>query len=396
MSQESKTSTHDQLQSGISPISDINTELRESRMGILVDERAREDEGEFMMAAEFVTPEDVNFLVTHGRGLECLTLTEDRCQQIGCPLSATRNGTRFGTNLTVSIEAADGVDTGISAAGRARTVQAAVARDAKPSDLVQPVHIFPLKAARGGVLVRAGHTEAGCDLTTLAGVAPAAVICEILNPDGTMARLPDLIKFADTHGLKIGTIADLIQYRSTHESMIERLFERETITPWGRFKTIGYRDLSSGAPHVALVHGDIQPDRETLVRVHEPTTVLDLLCAESQDHSWSIPAALNVISQSEAGVCILMNCQGDQDKVFEQFDLRRDTESTASGTEQTAADKDSAPYRYDLRTYGIGAQILRDLNVGQARLLARPRKMPSMAGFALTITGYLSEDDITT
>jgi len=389
---ESTTSAHDKELSGISPISEIITEIREGRMVILVDEEDRENEGDLLMAAEFVTAEDINFMVTHGRGLVCLTLTEERCKQLDLPLMATRNGTRFGTNFTVSIEAAHGVETGISAADRARTVQAAVARDAKPTDLVQPGHIFPLKAARGGVLVRAGHTEAGCDLTTLAGLTPAAVICEILNPDGTMARLPDLIKFAQEHGLKIGTIADLIQYRSTHESMIERLFERETATPWGSFKTIGYRDLSSGAPHIALVHGDIQPEKETLVRVHEPTTVLDLLCDESRDHSWSIPAALKVISQSEAGVCVLMNCQGNQEKVFEQFDLRRAGESAA----ETNADKGSAPYRYDLRTYGIGAQILRDLNVGQARLLARPRKMPSMAGFALTITGYLSEDDVTT
>ena len=397
MSQESTTSAHDKDLIGISPISEIITEIREGRMVILVDEEDRENEGDLLMAAEFVTAEDINFMVTYGRGLVCLTLTEERCKQLDLPLMATRNGTRFGTNFTVSIEAAKGVETGISAADRARTVQAAVARDAKPSDLVQPGHIFPLKAARGGVLVRAGHTEAGCDLTTLAGVVPAAVICEILNPDGTMARLPDLTQFAREHGIKIGTIADLIQYRSTHESMIERLFERETTTPWGRFKTIGYRDLSSGAPHVALIHGDIQPDQETLVRVHEPTTVLDLLCSESQDHSWSIPAALKTISEAESGVCVLMNCQGEQDKVFEQFNLRRDSDDAATQpASDAAAEKGSAPYRYDLRTYGIGAQILRDLNVGQARLLAQPRKMPSMAGFALTITGYLSEDDITT
>lgn len=389
---ESTASTHDTELSGISPISEIITEIREGRMVILVDEEDRENEGDLLMAAEFVTAKDINFMVTHGRGLVCLTLTEERCQQLDLPLMATRNGTRFGTNFTVSIEAAEGVETGISAADRARTIQAAVARDAKPTDLVQPGHIFPLNAARGGVLVRAGHTEAGCDLTTLAGLTPAAVICEILNPDGTMARLPDLIKFAREHGLKIGTIADLIQYRSTHESMIERLFERDTTTPWGRFKAVGYRDLSSGAPHIALVHGDIRPDTETLVRVHEPTTVLDLLCGDSNDHSWSIPAALKVISQSAAGVCVLMNCQGNQEKIFEQFDLRRTGESPVT----SAADKGSAPYRYDLRTYGIGAQILRDLNVGQARLLARPRKMPSMAGFALTVTGYLSEDDSTT
>lgn len=367
----------------ISPITDIVAELRAGRMVILVDEEDRENEGDLVMAAEFVTPEAINFMVTHGRGLVCLTLTEERCQQLDLPLMAVRNGTRFGTNFTVSIEAAEGVETGISAADRAKTVRAAVARDARPSDLVQPGHIFPLKAENGGVLVRAGHTEAGCDLTRMAGLTPAAVICEILNADGTMARLPQLIEFAQQHNLKIGTIADLIQYRSAHESMVERLFEQDMTTPWGRFRAIGYKDLASGAPHLALVHGDIDPNTETLVRVHEPTTVLDLLCADSDDHSWSIPDALATISKAESGVVVMLNCQGAEDKIFEQFTLR--------SPEQTEALARAAEHRYDLRTYGIGAQILRDLDVGQARLLARPRKMPSMAGFALTITGYLTE-----
>ncbi|HJH23175.1 MAG TPA: 3,4-dihydroxy-2-butanone-4-phosphate synthase [Paenalcaligenes hominis] len=367
----------------ISPITDIVAELRAGRMVILVDEEDRENEGDLVMAAEFVTPEAINFMVTHGRGLVCLTLTEERCQQLDLPLMAVRNGTRFGTNFTVSIEAAEGVETGISAADRAKTVRAAVARDARPSDLVQPGHIFPLKAENGGVLVRAGHTEAGCDLTRMAGLTPAAVICEILNADGTMARLPQLIEFAQQHNLKIGTIADLIQYRSAHESMVERLFEQDMTTPWGRFRAIGYKDLASGAPHLALVHGDIDPNTETLVRVHEPTTVLDLLCADSDDHSWSIPDALATISKADSGVVVMLNCQGAEDKIFEQFTLR--------SPEQTEALARAAEHRYDLRTYGIGAQILRDLDVGQARLLARPRKMPSMTGFALTITGYLTE-----
>lgn len=387
MSQEADTIQHESLESAISSVTEIIGEIRAGRMVILVDEEDRENEGDLLMAAEFVTAEDINFMVTHGRGLVCLTLTEERCEQLDLPLMATRNETRFGTNFTVSIEAAQGVETGISAADRARTVQAAVARNAQPSDLVQPGHIFPLKAVPGGVLVRAGHTEAGCDLTRLAGLTPAAVICEILNPDGTMARLPQLVEFACQHGLKIGTIADLIQYRSTHESMIERLFERQMTTPWGQFQAIGYRDLSSGAPHIALVHGSIEPEQETLVRVHEPTTVLDLLCADSDDHSWSIPAALQAIQQGPAGVCILMNCDGVQEKIFEQFSLRQQDESG----EQSPR---GAPYRHDLRTYGIGAQILRDLDVGHARLLARPRKMPSMTGFGLTITGYLNETDV--
>jgi len=206
--------------SAISPVSEIIDELRAGRMVILVDEEDRENEGDLVMAAEFVTPEAINFMVTHGRGLVCLTLTEERCEQLELPLMSARNGTAYGTNFTVSIEAAEGVETGISVADRARTVQVAVARDAKAIDLVQPGHIFPLKAVAGGVLVRAGHTEAGCDLTRMAGLTPAAVICEILKADGTMARLPDLIEYGHIHKLKIGTIADLIQYRSENESVI--------------------------------------------------------------------------------------------------------------------------------------------------------------------------------
>ena len=372
------------IPSDISPITDIIAELRAGRMVILVDEEDRENEGDLVLAAEFVTPDAINFMVTHGRGLVCLTLTEDHCHQLDLPLMAVRNGTKFGTNFTVSIEAAEGVETGISAADRARTVRAAVARDARPTDLVQPGHIFPLKAENGGVLIRAGHTEAGCDLTRMAGLTPASVICEILNPDGTMARLPQLLDFAKQHNLKIGTIADLIQYRSATESMIERLFDQNMSTPWGTFRAIGYKDLASGSPHLALVHGEIKSDVETLVRVHEPTTIIDLLCADSSDHSWSIPDALKTISKATSGVVVMLNCQGSEEKIFEQFNLRSD---------QSAEAKPISPAepRYDLRTYGIGAQILRDLDVGQARLLAHPRKMPSMTGFALTVTGYLTE-----
>ncbi|TEA78232.1 bifunctional 3,4-dihydroxy-2-butanone-4-phosphate synthase/GTP cyclohydrolase II [Allopusillimonas ginsengisoli] len=368
----------------ISPVTEIVAELRAGRLVILVDEEDRENEGDLVMAAEFVTPEAINFMVTHARGLVCLTLTEDRCRQLDLPLMASRNGTRFGTNFTMSIEAAQGVETGISAADRARTIQVAVARDAKPSDVVQPGHIFPVQAVRGGVLVRAGHTEAGCDLTALAGLTPAAVICEILKPDGTMARLPDLKVFAREHGLKIGTIADLIQYRSEHESMVERLVCREVTTPWGGFQAVAYRDLASGALHLALAHGNIQPDTETLVRVHEPTSLLDVLFEGATTHSWSIASALRAIAAAPSGVLIMLNCQGSPELVFDQFEAWKQVQAP----EAPLSDRES---RYGLRTYGIGAQIMRDLNIGKARLLARPRKMPSMAGFSLTITGYDSE-----
>ena len=384
MSTQPELEADTEIGTGISPVSEIVAELRAGRMVILVDEEDRENEGDLVLAAEFVTPEAINFMVTHARGLVCLTLTEERCRQLDLPLMASRNGTRYGTNFTMSIEAAEGVETGISAADRAHTIRTAVAREAKPSDLVQPGHIFPLQAARGGVLVRAGHTEAGCDLTAMAGLTPAAVICEILNPDGTMARLPDLLVFAKKHNLKIGTIADLIQYRSEHESMVERLATTAVNTPWGRFDAVAYRDLSSGAAHLALVHGTIEREVETLVRVHEPTTVLDALLEGEGKHSWGVGQALRTIAAAPSGVVILMNCQGDADKVFDHF------ESWKSGGDATEV-LSSRENRYGLRTYGIGAQIMRDLGVGKARLLARPRKMPSMAGFALTITGYISE-----
>ena len=366
--------------SPISPVTEIIDELRAGRMVILVDEEDRENEGDLVMAAEFVTPEAINFMVTHGRGLVCLTLTEARCRQLDLSLMSNRNGTPYGTNFTVSIEAAEGVETGISAADRAHTIRVAVAKDAKPQDLVQPGHIFPLQAVPGGVLVRAGHTEAGCDLTAMAGLTPAAVICEILKPDGTMARLPDLIEYSKTHQLKIGTIADLIQYRSEHESVVERLGEQKIATPWGAFRMIAYRDTVSGHPHLALVHGIVDPDKETLVRVHEPTSLLDVLDVNSPGHSWGVDRAMQAISRASSGVMVLLNCQGSAAHLLAQIDAWGRDPSTPA-TRKAA--------KMDLRTYGIGAQILRDLSVGQMRLLARPRKMPSiMPGFGLTVTGY--------
>jgi 3,4-dihydroxy 2-butanone 4-phosphate synthase/GTP cyclohydrolase II len=373
----------------IAPVTDILAELRAGRMVILVDEEDRENEGDLVMAAEYITPDAINFMVTHGRGLVCLTLTEERCRQLDLPLMATRNGTRFGTNFTVSIEAAEGVETGISAADRARTIRVAVARDARPSDLVQPGHVFPVRAVPGGVLVRAGHTEAGCDLTAMAGLTPAAVICEILKPDGTMARLPDLVEFARAHGLKIGTIADLIQYRSEHESIVQRAGSRVMQTAWGEFQAVAYRDSVTDSIHLALTHGDIDPERETLVRVHEPASLLDVLDVGASAHSWGVSQALRAIAAAPAGVVVLMNCQPPGDALLRQVSEWNDAAAASAGG---APRQDGSPPRdrdrLGLRTYGIGAQILRDLNVGRMRLLARPRRMPSMTGFSLSVTGY--------
>src|SRR5690349_4817268 len=260
----------------ISPVPELVAELAAGRMVILVDEEDRENEGDLVLAADHVTPEAINFMARFGRGLICLTLTRERCERLQLPPMATRNGTKHGTAFTVSIEAATGVTTGISAADRCRTVQAAVARDAKASDLVQPGHIFPLQAQDGGVLMRGGHTEAGCDLARMAGCSPAAVICEVMNDDGTMARLPDLTVFAREHGLKIGTIASLIEYRSHNETLIERVGQRPLATAHGTFDAVAYRDHAGGV-HLALVRGSWQPGDEVTVRVHEPLSVLDLL-----------------------------------------------------------------------------------------------------------------------
>jgi 3,4-dihydroxy 2-butanone 4-phosphate synthase/GTP cyclohydrolase II len=354
------------------PITDIVADLKAGRMVVLVDEEDRENEGDLVLGAEFVTPEAINFMAMHGRGLICLTLTEERCRQLNLPLMVTANRSAHGTNFTISIEAAEGVTTGISAADRARTIRAAVAPDAKPADIVQPGHIFPLMAQPGGVLARAGHTEAGCDLARLAGLAPAAVICEILKSDGTMARLPDLFEFARTHALKIGAIADLIHHRSRTERLVERIAERPLSTAYGAFRLVVYRDKLTDATHLALVRGPISPDSETLVRVHEPLSVMDLLDAASTSHSWSIPAALDTIAAAGRGVVVLLH------RPESAQELRR----------RALSAEPPVSTRIDLRNYGIGAQILRDLNVGRMRLLAKPRKMPSMTGFDLEVTGY--------
>ncbi len=377
--------------------SEIIAELRAGRMVVLVDEEDRENEGDLVMAAEFCTPEAINFMARYGRGLICLTLTQERCKQLGLGLMAEHNGSQYGTAFTVSIEAAEGVTTGISAADRARTVQVAVAHYAKPSDLVQPGHIFPVMAQPGGVLMRAGHTEAGCDLALLAGLTPAAVICEILKEDGSMARLPDLIEFAREHQLKIGTIADLIQYRSANESLIERVSAQPIKTSHGEFDMIAYRDKPSGSAHLALVLGRIDASRETLVRVHEPTSILDLLETEVSTHSWSVHSALAAIRKEGRGVLILLNCEQRSQQLFTQVNRLQSARAelqavkahrhTGAKSEQAAAAA-KKPAGMDLRTYGVGAQILKDLGVGKMRLLSKPRKMPSMVGFDLEVAGY--------
>ncbi|HKA41863.1 MAG TPA: bifunctional 3,4-dihydroxy-2-butanone-4-phosphate synthase/GTP cyclohydrolase II [Burkholderiales bacterium] len=359
----------------ISPITDLVADLGAGRMVVLVDEEDRENEGDLLIAAEFVSPEAINFMARYGRGLVCLTLTEERCRQLNLPLMVSHNRSSLGTNFTVSIEAAEGVTTGISAADRARTVQVAIRADASPQDLVQPGHIFPLMAQDGGVLVRAGHTEAGCDLARLAGLSPAAVICEILKDNGEMARLPDLIEFAAAHALKIGTITDLIQYRSRTESLVTRVAEREIETIHGRLWLHAYNDRIGRETHLALVKGKPAPEREVLVRVHEPISLIDLLDVHGTSHSWNFHEALATVARAECGVLLLLHRQETAQELLERArPLAREARSTPAVA---------------LRNFGIGAQILRDLNVKRMRLMAQPRRMPSMAGFGLEVVGYL-------
>jgi 3,4-dihydroxy 2-butanone 4-phosphate synthase/GTP cyclohydrolase II len=363
---------------------EIVAELKAGKMIILVDEEDRENEGDLVLAADHVTAEAVNFMAKHGRGLICLTLTREHCQQINLPLMVRDNGTSMGTNFTVSIEAATGVTTGISAADRAHTIKTAVATHAKPNDLVQPGHIFPLMAQPGGVLIRSGHTEAGCDLAAMAGCSPTAVICEIMKDDGSMARLPDLLEFAKEHQLKIGSIADLIQYRSQHESIVVREGEREFNTPWGKFQGIIYRDTPSSCIHLALVHGKPSETEETLVRVHEPLTALDFLDAHVSTHSWPLAQAFQKLAAAPAGVAVLLNAAGiaspDDVDWLAQF-------HKLNGTHAEQKQKPLAR-KTDFRSYGIGAQILKDIGVGKMRLLANPNPVPSLSGYKLEVTGY--------
>jgi len=364
---------------------EIIEEIRRGHIVVLVDDEDRENEGDLVFAADFVSAEKINFMAKHARGLVCLTLTESQARRLNLPSMTAAlggvNGTQYGTNFTVSIEAAEGVTTGISAADRARTIQVATRPDARAGDIVQPGHVFPIVAQPGGVLMRAGHTEAGCDLTALAGLNPAAVICEVMNDDGTMARLPDLIPFAQKHNLKIGTIADLIHHRAATESMIERVGARTVQTVAGAFELVTYRDKPSGNVHLALVRGTIRPEAESLVRVHEPTSLLDLIDTDVSTHSWTFARSMQVIAQAGAGVVVLLNCGESAGALLERAHALNARIDGVQPAPRAA--------KMDLRTYGVGAQILRDLNVGRMKLLARPRKMPSMAGFGLHTTGYL-------
>lgn len=357
----------------ISPIVEIIEELRQGHMIVLLDDEDRENEGDLVMAAQFVTSADINFMAKYGRGLICLTLTEERGKQLNLEPMVMNNSTRMGTNFTVSIEAADGVTTGISAADRAHTIQTAVEVNARPMDIVSPGHVFPLIAQKGGVMVRAGHTEAGCDIAKLAGLEPASVICEILKDNGEMARLPDLLEFAAKHDLKVGTIADLINYRSQTERLVARVAERVIETAFGQFNLIAFHDSTTNETHLALVKGDVAANKSVLVRVHEPLCVFDLLDASSKSHSWSVPHAMQMISEEEAGIIVMLR----------RDEKREDLIHAIKSADQPVSNK------HTLKDYGIGAQILRDLGVVKMRLMGESRKIPSMAGFGLEVMEFI-------
>ncbi len=363
--------------SGISSIESILQDFRAGKMVILVDDEARENEGDLLIAAEHISPEHINFMATHGRGLICLSLSEQRCRQLNLSPMVQENTSPYSTAFTVSIEASKNVSTGISAADRATTVQAAVHPDAQPSDIVTPGHVFPIIAEPGGVLTRAGHTEAGSDLAKLSGLEPASVLCEILNPDGSMARLNQLIEFGDLHNIKIGTIADLIRYRLETESTISREAETTLKTEFGDVRAISYLDEVRGNTHLALVRGEIKSDRPTMLRVHVFTGMTEVLDAITPGgHSWSVRNALQRIVQEGEGAVIILNYQQEFGGISETLlDRQHETDDAGSNS--------------DIRIIGVGSQIAADLGFGKLKVLGHPLKLHGISGFGLHIEQYI-------
>jgi len=368
---------------GFNTIDEILADLRRGKMAVIMDDEDRENEGDLVMSAACVRAEDVNFMARYGRGLICLTLTRERCRQLRLPLMVSDTDSLHKTNFTLSIEAAEGVTTGISAHDRAHTIQTAVATDAQPEDLRQPGHIFPLMAQPGGVLTRAGHTEAGCDLARLAGFAPAAVIVEILNEDGSMARRPDLQRFAATHDLKIGTIADLIRYRLKNERSVERIHEEKVETEYGAFRMHCYEDHVNRSVHVALVKGDLDGGVPPLVRVHLEETLRDVLGVRSDRLGWPLRAAMRRVASESSGVIVILRPE-ESPRDFMDIVHSLDAKKTAPPR---------APGATVIRTYGIGAQILKDLGLKRMRVLSAPKQLQGLAAFDLEVTEYVDGGD---
>ncbi|HRN62207.1 MAG TPA: 3,4-dihydroxy-2-butanone-4-phosphate synthase [Luteimonas sp.] len=361
------------------PVPELLEEIRNGRMVVIVDDEDRENEGDLIMAAELVRPSDINFMVTHARGLVCLSLTRERCRQLGLPPMVQSNTSQHHTNFTVSIEAAEGVTTGISAYDRAHTIRTAVAPDAKPDDLSQPGHIFPLMAQPGGVLSRSGHTEAAADLALLAGLEPAGVLVEILNPDGSMARRPQLEVFAREHGLKIGSIEDLIRYRLETEHTVERVDEREIDTAHGPFRLVTYRDRLGHALHFALVRGTPDAGRAALVRVQPMNPLADALHWRRADFGPATGEVLARLAAEEGGALVLLDEPHDPETLLARL---RDPQAAAAKASKAGASG-------EWRRNGAGAQILHDLGFGRLRVLGTPRRQVGLAGFGLEIVEYV-------
>ncbi|MDX1513187.1 MAG: bifunctional 3,4-dihydroxy-2-butanone-4-phosphate synthase/GTP cyclohydrolase II [Gammaproteobacteria bacterium] len=357
-------------------------EFRQGRMVILVDDESRENEGDLIMPASLVTPDHINFMARFGRGLICMPITRERSNQLGLWLMVNDNRESHRTKFTVSIDASSGITTGISASDRALTITKAVSSDAKPTDFVQPGHVFPLITEPGGVLARAGHTEAGCDLARLAGLEPAAVLVEILNEDGSMARRPDLEVFAETHGLKIGTIADLIHYRLLNEKTVRRVGECEFPTRHGEFRLVAYRELTTSAMHLALVNGEIRGDKPTLIRVHVMDSLADLTGSLRRDSGWPVDDALERVGQEDEGVVVILRYPENETELLNRIQRYQREDRGESTTEPEPSD--------DLRTYGVGAQILLDLGVRKMRVLSAPKNIRGISGFGLEVVEYVN------
>jgi 3,4-dihydroxy 2-butanone 4-phosphate synthase / GTP cyclohydrolase II len=364
-----------------STIEEVVADMRAGKMVIIVDDENRENEGDLIMAAAKVEPEHVNYMARYGRGLICLTLSRERCKQLGLPLMVSSTDKKLATNFTVSIEAAEGITTGISAHDRAHTIRTAVAKDARPEDLLQPGHVFPLMAQPGGVLTRAGHTEAGCDLARLAGFEPAAAIVEILNEDGTMARRPELEIFARHHGLRIGSIADLIRYRLEKEKSVERIVEKMVDTEFGEFKLVCYEDHISSNVHAALVKGDVTTGEPVLVRVHVQDTLVDVMGVGATQLGWPLRAALQRIAAEGRGVAV----------VLRHPESPRQFINAVNAMHARVDDSSKKDGGGVLRTYGTGSQILHDLGVTRMRVLSTPKQMHAISGFGLEVSEYIEK-----
>ena len=367
----------------VNPIEEVLEDFRQGKMVILVDDEDRENEGDLVIASEKITADHINFMASKGRGLICMTLTEERCTQLDLPLMVSRNSARFSTNFTVSIEAAEGVTTGISASDRATTIQTAVQSEAKPEDLVTPGHIFPIKAQAGGVLTRAGHTEAGVDMARLCGFEPSSVICEILKQDGTMARLPDLLEYATQHDLKIGTIADLIGYRLQNDPTVERISEQYIQLKHGKFRAFVFQDNVEGGTHLALVKGEIVPDAVTPVRVHVHRGLLDVVMNPSSPWSWTLENALEAIAHQDAGVVIVLSYNETIEELVGRIATDNESKPRKTVTDSSSSEAEN------LRMLGAGGQILADLGVSNVLALGREKRAHGLSGFGVSIVDYV-------